>query len=293
MPLPVVYFHTGMQSYLAESLAQTRQSSPSCPIWLLGDASNRAAEGVRHVDFANYWRRAQTFEPAYVHLSTNSHVFELRCIQRWFAILELAESEGWTEFVYLDSDVLVFTDLEELSATFGDAELTLHGRSPTPHVVFVRDVRALRRFVDFIEQTYRDPARLAPLREMYEKGFVEAGQPGGVCDMTLWNRFREAGLARTFDTSAIVSGATIDNNMNAAEGYRMAHGLKRIVWRDGLPHGVREDGAEVRFHVMHFQGPAKGYVRFFRRRRPLSAWAAGMHRLAYRLERGRARLRLG
>jgi hypothetical protein len=240
---------------------------------------------------ARYWRRAAAFEPGYVHLSSNPRDFELRCIQRWFAILELAREQGWERLVHLDSDVLVFSGLDRLAAAFGDAQLTLHGRSPAPHVLFVLDVEALESFVAFVEAQYSEPEQLEELRDFYRESFLDTGAAGGVCDMTLWNRFRAQGRARAYDTSAVFEGGTIDNNLNEPEGYRMELGLKRIEWREGAPHGVREDGTLVRFHALHLQGRAKSCARLFRSGRPLSRPRVALHRWGYRIERALFRLR--
>jgi hypothetical protein len=108
---------------------------------------------------------------------------------------------------------------------------------------------------------------LAAWYDSYRAG----GREGGVCDMTLFDRYRQAHPERAGDAGAIWNASSHDNNLRRADGYELRRGYKRLTWIGGQPHARRLDTGElVRLGSLHFQGGAKLLIPFFAHRRDAS-----------------------
>src|SRR5437870_5654360 len=124
--IPIVFFHKGDAWYLWYTLRQARLTNPEAPIYLLGDVHCRRYDRfAEFVDLRPYDAAAREFAGLYVHLSTNHADFELVCFQRWFVLREFMREKGLDRCVYLDSDVMAYTDLAGEFGRFAEKDLTL------------------------------------------------------------------------------------------------------------------------------------------------------------------------
>jgi hypothetical protein len=161
--------------------------------------------------------------------------------------------------LYLDSDVLLFTDADEQARRFSSYDLTLTGISP--HCVFVNGRKTLEQFCNFLLEAYTNPK----LFQMFEAVYLDSqarGLAGGVCDMTGFGFFRHYGKPGILDISAVLDGTAYDNSMcDPGQGFEMQNGIKVIRWENDLPHGrFTATGEWVRLMALHFQGPSKGRI---------------------------------
>lgn len=268
---------------MRDVLRQARLVNPSTPILLLGDAASIALAGnyAECFDLGEYAASSSAFLEAYVHLSRTPREFTRNTIARWFALRDFCRSRGVSNFVHADSDVLLFASADKIAARLEravgrfDVALSLL-RDPVSacgHAALWWNGDRLDEFCAMVEDIYTlaDAATFLELVAFYHLPVTSGVHDAGlVSDMTLLGIFKRRSAARIVDSGAIHEGATLDHNINLAEQdgrhFVMVNGMKHMTWRDGMPHGVLENGGElVRFDTLHFQGRAKRHISTFTR----------------------------
>ncbi len=265
MAIPIVFIHQGNSSYLPWTLLQCRHWNPHSEIILLGDASTRHFGSiVEHVPFHRYTRQAEEFSQIYQHYSTNGAPYELFCIQRWFILREYLSSRRLTRAVYLDSDILVYSDLSVAAETAGwNGGMTVAGVSAHSNVI--RDLATLDGYLSYITRCYAAPDSNQQLRRLLDDHQRNMGPLGGISDMTFFRTYREQFPDEISDVSVPATDATcFDITIDTAQGMRCSNGYKSVDWKDNQPWCTEErSGRRVRFHTLHFQGASKALLRGF------------------------------
>lgn len=275
MSLPVVIAHSDYNPSLEFVLRQAVARVPAGDLTFLGSPLNDRFAFVRHVDGTSgvFCEAADKFAALYRHMSSNSRMFELAALQRWFRIRALMRAEGMAEVLVLDSDVLLFATPAEIRALWFDGSAVglavPGGQEPyewcaSGHSCYW-PIDRLDAFCEFLMRLYAVPAERALLEGKWAH-HLASGTLGGVCDMTAFYLFarHEAAVA---NVSAVRAGTTFDHNINTAanetEGeYEMRGGVKAVAWdAAGNPTVRRADtGEAVRFLTLHFQGHAKAHI---------------------------------
>lgn len=273
MSLPVVFIHKGNSGYLAYSLAQVKASNPQSKIYLIGDSKNSHYNRiVEHKKINRYNEGIKEFASLYKHLSTNPFDYELFCFQRWIILKNFMISMGMEKCCYLDSDVMVYTNLTEEQKKMDRFDIVFSQNpycisdSITPCCTFI-NARAIEKFCFFLNKLYKYPN----LFKMMEAQFLKRSSQnleGGACDMTALIRFQD------YEKSNIKFGYTYDvddgssmydHQVNSsAGGFEMENGIKKIYFKDNCPFGkVSVSNKEIKFHIIHFQGSAKQYIKHY------------------------------
>jgi hypothetical protein len=258
-PIPIVFIHRGACRYLAGSITQARQSNPDAQIFVLGDRYNAGFRLARHFDAADFGDGAERFRTVYRHRSTHEVEYELFCFQRWFLLQSFLEAQALGACLYLDSDVLLYSDATVQARRFAEFDLTPSQTSP--HCMFINRKAGLDHFCAFLMECYTSPELFGRLDTLFLKLQAE-NRPGGVCDMTAFGLFGSLGRGRVMDLYSIREGGAFDHAMSDANGFEMENGIKRIQWPGGLPHCRQQPGGQLlRFHTLHFQGSVKRFLR--------------------------------
>ena len=275
MALPVLVAHTGYSPYLEFTLRQAAAWAGRDHVVFLGDRANARVNVVRRVDgdAPEFRAAADRVGAVYRHMSTNTAAFELAAIQRWFRLHALMEREGLGRALVLDSDVLLYAGADELADWVGGAEVGLatpagqppYGWESSGHsAVWTAD--RLGAFCDFAVRAYAEPAERERLEAKW-RHHLATGDPGGICDMTLFYLFAEAQPpGAVLNVTEARDGAVFDHNaamtLGAVPGeYPLGPGgLKPVRWRAGRPTVARASGEAVRFLTLHLQGPAKAAI---------------------------------
>jgi hypothetical protein len=266
MALPILFFHRGDSWYLWYTLRQARLANPGAPIYLLTDRRTAQYEPfVTQVPIAEYFAGAEAFASRYRHLNTNPAAYELACFQRWFVFREFLARNRLGPAVALDSDVMVYGALAADLPRFAGHDVTVVAGKNPACMFLAEGAEGLGRFTSFVSATYEGRAHEL---EAWYRDYRASGREGGVCDMTLLDRYRQAFPERVGDAGAAVDGSCYDHNLRRSDGFAMRRGYKRLTWIDGRPHGRRLDTGElVRFSSLHFQGGAKLLIPYFAGRR--------------------------
>jgi hypothetical protein len=274
MPQPVVLIHTGNHSYLKLSIEQAR--SYHNDVVVLGDEANLATcldSKVTHRDLSIYrseW--GARFEALYTHMSTNTVGFEKFCFSRWFILLEYMIQEGITSVCYTDSDVMLYMNVTNNTASNDHPyayvipmqDYASYRWDASAHVSFWT-LEGLREFCSFILDTYEYGQS-----ELLEKWQYHQAHkiPGGICDMTLLYLF-SVKMKEAIRNLCTVDGSnlTFDNNVRQRANWKeneydlrpFKHlQIKKVSFQGQqlLAFNKLLD-KEVQLGNLHFQGAAK------------------------------------
>ena len=257
--IPIVFIHLGDSDYLKYTLAQAHLTNPQSKIYLIGDQANDKYDFVEHIDLTNYCQSVSQFERYYKHLSPNSFRFELMCFLRWFILRDFLKARKIKGCLYVDSDVMIYTDVSSQWRRFARFGMTSPGGF-SPGCNFISDVDLLNELCDNLVRSYSDPTSLKQLEDFYQERRSK-GLPG-VSDMIFLNELRKKYPNKVADIGVIAEGSTYDNNINLDEGFEMAKGRKKIYWASGRPHGkLLATGNLIALNILHLQGDAKNTIK--------------------------------
>lgn len=235
-------------------MAQAFLLCPEREIILIGDDSNRCPPFVRHWHYSNYCASAFKFAQHYLHLSGNDHDFELFCFQRWFVLRDFMALHAIEKAVYVDSDTMLYDDLEDDWELLGNTPLGICGVAPP---AFINDLSALDLFCRFIEESYTVPEELGKLRLHFSE-MNASGIAGGICDMTFWEMLTAQQPTLVTDLLCVQPPhCDHDRNIELSNGYVMENKLKKLTWIDGSPYGCLSDNTAVRFKSLHLHCSGK------------------------------------
>jgi hypothetical protein len=257
--LPIVFIHWSNSDYLKYSFAQARRSNPTSTIYLLSDFSAPTHSCVEHHSLFDYFHDAAMFKNMYKHFSTNGFTYELINFQRWFILKEFLISNKLQRCLYLDSDTMLYVDVTKDSRKFENFDFTL-SQMTSGCTFFLNRVDALSEFCSFLVDIYS-------LKDKYHYdkmvGHFTARKmnrlPGGVCDMTAFQLYNELHFGEIGEAAQIIDESVYDPAItSAAPGFEMENGIKKLVWRAGIPYGKHiRTGKEIKFNSLQFQGRTK------------------------------------
>ena len=258
-PIPIIFIHRGNSPYLAHTIGQVRRLNPQSPIYLLGDSANAGQEFVRHVDLAGLDEGAAELRRVYRHLSTNGERYERFCFERWFCLRDFMRREGLELVFHMDSDVLLYVNVDDEHRLWSDFEMTLVC-GVCPGNMYLRR-EALEGLCEIIMSFYTNPEKYREVEAFYLDRQAR-GLPGGVCDMTAIKQYFLANRPRMGEMEQVIAGSTYDANIHRSDGYEMRpEGIKAIWFENDRPLGrLLSSGESVFFKSLHFQGGAKKHI---------------------------------
>lgn len=193
---------------------------------------------------------------AQLYLKYQGPRWQWRSIKRWPIFLEWCEAEKVTEFFSMDSDVLLFCDVDAQRPIHPAAMSLIKTKNVwSPGVCYIRSLDVLRGFVDWLkwllDHKDTDTYRLVT----YHCGNF------GINDMELWTRYLKdfCPTLETGDltTSSVVYPGSFDANLQTLEDGWASDGApnasKLIVFERGFPYGTRH-GLKERLFCLHCWG---------------------------------------
>lgn len=276
MGYPIVIMHRGASDYLKWAIKQAKLNNDH--VVLLGDPSNEHFRTLCDFEYLDRLDNAYSrkFAGLYEHMSTNNYKFELMCIDRWFVLLEYMVQKSIDCVVHLDSDVMVYTNLDDTVKTY------LKGNLMCYHVI-EQDYSAMRwvagagfsfwtreglaLFCDYILDQYT--SGIGELRNKW-KWHLDTGRRGGICDMNLLYLFFLKNREQIRNLAHISDDETYCFDLNLASGanyypdeYRIRRTffgdfIKEITFTGKQPYGYNlRLKKKVAFHSLHCQGKYK------------------------------------
>lgn len=257
--MPVILIHKGDSAYLPATIFQLRYSNPLTPIYLIGDRDNaHYSSWVNHHHIDDFFHNARAFEQIYEHFSTNGRAFELFCLQRWFVLRDFMQATSLVQCLYIDSDVLFYSDINDVQGQLLNFAMTVTGISA--HTNFINDSSVLSHFCDFIWYAYENERENQVLATRYED-FLKMHPAGGISDMTFFTEYRKLYPGSIGDLAVICDNAVFDITLDTTHDFDSRKGYKNIVWTKRMPFSLNlESGELIRFHTLHFQGKCKSKI---------------------------------
>lgn len=255
--IALIFTHRGNDFYLNYVLRQARYFNLDADIYLLGDETNRHYDFVTHVMISDYMSSANEFEKVYEHMSSNLYEYELFCFQRWFIILDFVRNNGIENFVCLDSDVLLYCDMNsELSRYIGKYDFTIcNGYHPGFNLF---NIESLSKFCHYMKMLYIEPSSSYKLKERYQS-FILEKKPGGNCDMTAIEYYVKEYPNAVLDIAIPKEHICFDGGISGSfDLFEMDNGAKKIYWQQNIPYfRLLKDGSYVRVGGLHLDGRQK------------------------------------
>jgi hypothetical protein len=264
--IPVILIHNGFQDYVNYTINQAANKNK---VYLLGDSNPNLS--IDNFEFINYneldHNEYNSFHPNYIHLNTTSYNYELFCFKRWFMLKSFMIKNNLDVVFYIDSDVLLFSNVNEEWLKFNQYEITLLHRTAAVSSFFT--LKGITDFCNMLITIYSNKIQY-PFKkiESHYRVRQECGLPGGVCDMTLLEFFHYdsgfgGGPGKVGEMMQIIDNSTYDHNINAKDqDFEFINGVKKIKIIDGHPFVFNEKlNKDVKFNSIHFQGNAKHLIK--------------------------------
>jgi hypothetical protein len=256
MGLPIIFIHNGDAKYLNFALDRAKKSNPKSRLIVIGSNISPKIGIAEYFDVNDFDKSAKLFSKKYIHLSTLNYDFELFCFQRWFILNEFMLKNKIRKCLYLDSDVLLYTDVTKDQDNYSKFMLA-YSNNTSGHVMFVNSLKFLDKFCTFTTKLYTYEKNLSILKKMFQNR-KNQGLTGGVCDMTALLLFYESNSKFIFDVSKVLNGGIYDHNINSSDGFEMFCELKKIKVVNGLPYAsLTSTGEKVLLKAIHCQGISK------------------------------------
>jgi hypothetical protein len=263
--IPVILIHKGYQDYLGYTLKQSLKNNT---VHLLGDTNPSIDSDDFHFNnIVDYNEGCEEFQKVYQHLNTTPPDYELFCYQRWFILRNFMVKNNIKNVFYIDSDVLLFADVNEEWLKYSQFDMTLLHRTAATSSFITLD--SVNNFCKLLMDTYTNKGsynykKIASHFTIRQ----ECKLPGGVCDMTFLEYFHYhsdcgGGPGKVGEMMHIIDNTTYDHNINAEDqGFDFVNGLKNFKMRNGIPYIYNHRiNKEIRFNALHFQGGAKRHIK--------------------------------
>ncbi|MDL2265621.1 hypothetical protein LJC57_04415 [Parabacteroides sp. OttesenSCG-928-G07] len=257
--IPIIIVHKGDSFYLSPVLKQVRLFNPHSRIFLISDKSTNKYDFIEHCDISQYMENADKFEQVYKHMSVNPYKYELICFQRWFIIQDFAIEHKFSHFLCLDSDVLLFCNIDEVFNNYLNYDFTVCHRIGPGNSLF--NSSSIGKLCDCMMSFYENKEILQKLEKYYREEIIEKNIRGGISDMTAFAWYQENISNNVLDLSIPKNNVCFDGAITVSSGFEMESGLKKIYWRNNLPYGKLIDNESfIQFLCLHFQGRSKYFI---------------------------------
>lgn len=266
----IVIIHTGFAKYLVYTLKKLKETNKNANIFLISDKEYKEYSKYSiFVDIKKVTKEESiNFKNKYIHLGKSNPNYEMFCMQRWIILKDFMKEYNLNECFHIDSDILVFSNLDEALKPFFEYNISLaHNLALT---MYIRDITILEEFSKYLLFKYTDEKEINKLKDMYyNTDRVNDGVAGSISDMDLSRDFFSyynlpIGNLSNIENDSIFDSAIVygdpDFEMIKKEKYKM----KKIFFENNTPFcNYSKDGInkKIRFHSLHFIVWAKLYIK--------------------------------
>jgi hypothetical protein len=273
-PQAIVFFHCGnLPGHLLCALESARVFNSDTPIFLISDqvSNGKLSEfGVQTIPLQDTQHpNLKVFLSIYKHISSVQEVYERRCFERWFHIEQLIEQNGLLKTLYLDSDCLLFENLEGLFDMMPEKTMCA-SRGGGPACTLIRG--SLNAFLDLMLTKFSDTTYIQSKIFRMQRA-VDRGSMANLTDMDLVELFTTEHPEGYVYPNSLPNGH-IDHCLNLPDGMEfleIPHRKKKrklVFWAEEggwlRPYfRIGTSGHKVRALTIHYQSGAKRLIRRF------------------------------
>lgn len=280
--IDVVIVHRGYKDYLKSNLEITGKNNN---IYLLGDETLEKLEDLKNVSFVNidkYMKNPKIikYSQSYVNRSNNKREYELFCFLRVSIMKLFMEEYNLEKIFHLDSDCILFKDINEYPFTseiayqFG-INLKKTDMTDSIHNGLI-NINFCNEFENLYEKIYieKDISLIKNKINHHYDRILNTYIGGGICDMTFYYILRENNILDVQDLGKPVIIENKEyifiNNINSGEGNlsENQYELKYYYLRKVIDIKKKEDyylydkikKKNINLLNIHFQGETKKFL---------------------------------
>jgi len=262
------YLSENLKLWIIPSIKQCHKLNPDCEINIITNIDFK-----NDLPFVNFYELddyvdddIKWFDTNYVHLSTNQYQFEKNAILRFLYIKSFCVKHNINNFLHLEPDVLVFSNVIEDSVFFENYDVTLIHHIGAGVCFFNNSINVLLEYFQYIKNSYSIP-QLSPKafdlnseKNFYEYNITNKIGAGGVSDMHFWNLYNSLHKNDVFEEMDInlndIFYHTFLVDQTKEQIWLKEDGLKSLFIENDMCFGVY-DNKKVRIKYLHCHGNNK------------------------------------
>ena len=266
----IAIIHNGFAKYVVYALKKLKETNKNANIFLISDREYKEYSKYSiFVDIKKVTKEeAINFENKYIHLGKSDPRYEMFCMQRWIILKDFMKEYNINECFHIDSDILIFSDLDEALKPFFKYDISLaHKLALT---MYVKDIKILEEFSKYLLFKYSNEKELNKLKDMYyNTDRVNNGVAGSISDMDISREFFSNSKFNIGNLSEIANDSIFDSAIiyGGPEFEMLKKGkyeMKKIFFENDIPfcnHSKDEINTKIRFHSLHFIVWSKLYLK--------------------------------
>lgn len=266
----IVIIHMGFAKYLLYVLRQIKITNPNSEIFLISDKENKKySKYSTFVDISKIQSlESKSFKENYIHLGKSAINYEMFCMLRWIILRDFMRKYNIKECLHIDSDILIFSDLNKALNPFSNYEISLaHNLALTMHI---KDIEILDEFSKYLLFKYTNENELNKLKDMYYKtDRINNGVAGSISDMDISREFFSSVKEPIGDLSEIVNDSIFDSAIVYGEPeFEMLkkgkYKLKKIFFENKIPfcnYRLKGENKKIKFHSLHLLTWTKLFIK--------------------------------
>lgn len=254
----IILIHTGNSWYLPYTLWQLKKSNPTSSITLIGDKNNKhLSKWINHIDIKSLSDSTLKLKDVYEHHSKLGESFEYFCIARWFMLHAFMQQHHLERCIYLDSDILVYDDLNRVENNFANYEMTYCGFSA--HSNFIKNRKALENYCTNVIDLYTGKFPITLKEKSLYHQVISNKSKMNISDMTFFHDYNLRYPDALLDISLPNSMGTFDRSIEDIRVFEGDNdGFKSVTWEKDKPYCIeKETQNKYPFITLHFQGRGK------------------------------------
>lgn len=271
---PLIIHHDGFQPHLPFCLWQNRRTNPHRDLILLGDETNRV-HGIdyRHAEMRGYQKKNAFLIRAYRHVTGSEFRKERSHLERWFVLSDFLEESGIQNFYFMDSDYLLFCDLDRHEPAWFAEEAA--GTPLFWGFCYFRSADLVHGFCDWLLELYRAEKRFEAMLARYRA----MGPGAGLQEMSFIREYiAERGVrVAPLDWAHQSAPECFDDCYFGCSYFDHPRDFDRL--RQDSPGGavnLQTEGRKRRLLGLHFQGHRKRQIPGF------TGWSPAVVRAFFR-----------
>ena len=263
------YLSNVLKTWIVPSINQCHKLNPDCEIIVITDVNDfkENLPFVKFYDTKNYIDiDIEWFDKNYVHLSTNQYQFEKNAILRFLYLKSFCVIHKIDNFLHLEPDVLVFSDVNKDIEFFKNYNITLIHHIGAGVCFFNNAINVLTEYYEYIKNSYSVP-QLNPRafdieseKKFYDYNTKNRIGAGGVSDMHFWNLYNRLHLEKSYsEMDKNIDGIfyhTFLVDQTKEQFWVKENGIKKLIIENDNCFGICEN-KKVRIKYLHCHGNNK------------------------------------
>lgn len=266
----IVIIHTGFAKYLVYTLKKIKETNKNSNVYLISDKEYKEySKYSTFVDIKKVTKEeAINFQNKYIHLGKSNPNYEMFCMQRWIILKDFMKEYNLNECFHIDSDILIFSDLDQVSKPFHKYNISLaHNLALT---MYIRDIKVLEEFSKYLLFKYTDDKEIDKLKNMYYNTHrVNNGVAGSISDMDISREFfsnykLDVGNLSEIENDSIFDSAIVYGAPQFEMLKKGKYEMKKIFFENNIPfcnYNENTINKKIRFHSLHFVVWSKLYIK--------------------------------